>query len=586
MRARTIASIAILSVACSRNSASDAGIDATLVDDTASDVAPDASDASDVVPLERVPRQIAPLSTSTVTSQRPTFHFVLSADADHPRVEICITRACDAIEQTIDATGTTGAPANALAPGAHFWRIHDGTRTTPSWSFYVRHRNASVDTSSGTVPDVNGDGLADILVGANHGEGQLGRVDVFHGTRSGASTAPQAQLRGTEPNGHFGWSVASAGDINGDGFGDVIVGAADAVGLSGRAYVFLGSASGIVTTASATLAPPDPMGNFGTVVAGVGDANGDGYADVAVGAPNANTTAGRTYVYLGGPSGVGTNAARVLDGPGGIGGAFGYSIAGAGDVNGDGLADLIVGADNAAMSNGEAYLYFGTPGGILPRPSVTLTSPAGPNGEFGAFVGAAGDVNGDGYADIIVSATATDLGNAYVYYGRSGGVTTQPSAMFSGLDGFMGGFGWSVSSAGDVNGDGFDDVVSAAICAIFGADPDGGYPHCGTGRVYLYVGSSGGVVTTPSLTLVGPALEGAFGWSAGAAGDVDGDGFGDMVVSAYALNMFAGSVFVYRGAASGPSSTPWITLSGATGTSDNYGWSVAFVQRVSRRPPG
>jgi len=221
----------------------------------------------------------------------------------------------------------------------------------------------------------------------------------------------------------FGFSVAGAGDVNGDGFADLIVGAFanDAGGANaGRAYVYYGGPAGDAT-ADLTLTGAAAGDEIGVSVAGAGDVNGDGFADLIVGALGNNAggpIAGRAYVYYGGPA-----ADAVADltlTRAAAGDNFGQSVAGAGDVNGDGFADLIVGANNDAGGGnaGRAYVYYGGPAADAIA-DLTLTGAAAFD-NFGVSVAGTGDVNGDGFADLIVGAPyndagGADAGRAYVY---------------------------------------------------------------------------------------------------------------------------------------------------------------------------
>ena len=212
----------------------------------------------------------------------------------------------------------------------------------------------------------------------------------------------------------------------------------------------------------------------------------DGYDDLVVGAsgyPDGGAY-GKVYVYLGGVDGPGATPAWVASGPK-AGERFGRAVAGAGDVNADGYADLVIGAPLGA----KVYVYHGRPGGLGPSAAWTKTGDAG--SQFGAAVGAAGDVNGDGTGDLVVGAPladpagGVDAGRAYVFYGAVGGL---PGSANWSVDGAAAGnrLGAAVGTAGDADGDGYADVVIGA----YGSDGL-------AGQIQLYQGSSGGLAATP-----------------------------------------------------------------------------------------
>jgi hypothetical protein len=545
---------------------------AVSVDSSASNIGGDdleSEDASDLAPdtTPILPRLISPLSTSTVTSQQPTFKWSIPLGATGVQVDLCRDSACTnevATPVAVDASGTSGTPTAALPAGALFWRVSvlvAGIRQrSATWEFWVGTRTATkTSTSFGTVLDVNGDGYADVIVGARHakdaaGNANAGRTYCYLGGPGGLATTPQL-LDGRDGAGAlFGLSVASVGDVNGDGYADVIVGAYGAKGAAGRAYLYLGSPGGLATTPHLLDGPDGPSASFGIAVASAGDVNGDGYADVIVGADNAkdaagNAHAGRAYLYLGGPGGLATTP-QLLDGRDGGDARFGSSIASAGDVNGDGYADVVVGArlakDAAGNSEaGRAYLYLGGPAGLATTPQL-LDGRDGADALFGSSIASAGDVNGDGYADVIVdafdardAAGNAEAGRAYLYLGGPGGLTTTPQ-LLDGRDGAHAYFG-SVASAGDVNGDGYADVIVGAV----GANDAAGHPFAG--RAYLYLGGSGGLTMTPQLLDGRDGANAFFGSSVASADDVKGDGY------ASAARLFTAAVAradANRGAAS------------------------------------
>jgi MYXO-CTERM domain-containing protein len=327
-----------------------------------------------------------------------------------------------------------------------------GLSTTAVWTAESDQATASFGTSVASAGDVNADGYGDVIVGApsfDNGQTDEGRAFVYFGSASGLSTAAAWTDESEQAGAQFSISVASAGDVNGDGYGDVIVGAwfFDNGQLSeGRAFVYLGSPSGL-STASAWTAESDQEGAyFGTSVASAGDVNGDGYGDVIIGAygfTNGQPDEGRAFVYLGSASGLSTAVAWTAESDQ-RNAQFGSSAASAGDVNGDGYGDVIVGAplfDNGQTFEGRASVYFGSASGLSTTAAWTAESDQA-NAQYGISVASAGDVNGDGYADVIVGAKYHDNGQtnegrlfAYLGNGQDGtqGVALVPQARQRGV---------------------------------------------------------------------------------------------------------------------------------------------------------
>ena len=295
--------------------------------------------------------------------------------------------------------------------------------------------------------DLNGDGYADVAVGTYEYQG-VGAVYIYYGGPNGLSSTPGRIVLGNVTSGEFGDSIASAGDLNGDGYANLLVGAYS----QGNAYVYFGGADGVGANVSQTLVGPDTHSAFGKPIASAGDLNGDGYADVVVGEPSYGVAGtGRAFVYMGGPGGVGTSPAATLDAPNATDG-IGGGLAGPMDVNGDGYADLLVGAGGT----NQAYVYLGRAGGLAtsPTPDEIIVDTTGMS--FGSVVSAVGDVDGDGYDDAIFGSYAQT--SAFLYRGGASGLAATPvSPALTGASAAL--FGESVLGAGDVNGDGYPDVV-------------------------------------------------------------------------------------------------------------------------------
>jgi hypothetical protein len=470
-----------------------------------------------------VPRPVFPPGTSMVTSHRPTFRWALGAGTDGAVVEVCRDRACTMRVTMFDATGTSARPAMALpASTALFWRLRGrvgavaGSRFGPTWQFRTRATDASVDTAFGTELDFNGDGFSDVAIGAP-GIGR-GSVSLFFGGASGLS-APMT-IAPPASDGTFGSAIVSVGDVNGDGFGDIAIRAIRSSGtlLLGVVNVYFGRADATIGEPTAiTSAMPEE--SFGRAITG-GDVNGDGWSDLVLGAASTPAVAGRSrgsfLVFNGSARGINALAGVRFD----ASSAFdrvGAAIA-TGDTNGDGFADLVVGAPAATSgaTNGAVLRYLGGSAGLDSNYN-TVASQSG--GLLGSSVAASGDVNGDGIADIAIGAPAgglvqTLLGSrtgapinstmlvgvggvvavsrdsngdgfdetlvgpgstalAYLYRGSMAGVTSTPALTITGplLDN---GRTVVLAAHADINGDGFGDfTVGAPDASPIGRDVAG-----------------------------------------------------------------------------------------------------------------
>jgi MYXO-CTERM domain-containing protein len=356
-------------------------------------------------------------------------------------------------------------------------------------------------------------------------------------------------------------TALGASDVNGDGYPDLLVGGH---WTTGRLYVYHGSATGPATTATTTL-NGTAYAQFANSVAGI-DVNNDGYGDVVVGAKgNGSSTTGYFAVYHGSATGLSTTPARTVTGTATA--YLGCAVANAGDVDGDGYDDLLVGANGTSSNTGAAYLYRGSSSGIAATPTTTLTG-AAVGDHFGIHVASAGDVDNDGYDDVIVASTGAGdtTGAVAVYHGSSAGLSSTAAVTVAGT-GTYAYFGSSVAG-GDIDGDGYSDVVVGSV----------GYSSY-VGRADAYYGSAAGVTTSGSTTLAGSTGSGL--GAAVAMGDYNADGHADAAIGAYSYGSDdAGAVWVYYGGASGLSTTVGASVTGTTDA--NLGVTMAGVGDINR----
>ena len=419
-----------------------------------------------------------------------------------------------------------------------------------------------------TAGDVNGDGFADVIIGAPGVSSQQSFAYVHHGSAAGLAFAPNwTKSNGT--NDRFGQHVATAGDVNNDGYDDVVVcttAYTNGQQGEGRVQLFLGSASGLASTPAWSWESNLALAQL-RAAAYAGDVNGDGFDDLVIGCGGAHSNAGRVWIYLGNATASPTLAWTVQGAPGA---GVGHAVSTAGDLNADGYDDVLVGAYLGSF----AWVVLGSAAGPTSVSPVVAPTPV-VNSRFGASVSTAGDTNGDGYCDFVVGAPhdSTDdwhEGRVYLYFGSASGFQTAPvwSAESNVVNSELGS---SVACGGDINGDGYGDVLAAAPNLTNGDNFEG--------RVMaFYGGFAAGLAATPFWIADGEASPGLLGRGLCTAGDVNGDGYSDVIAGAPAYEEGSffdeGRVAVWHG---GPDALSYVVHpTEANQAVARYGTSVAL----------
>ena len=421
-----------------------------------------------------------------------------------------------------------------------------------------------------------------IVVGISLSWALVAATDARAWTMDTPLATSDASFLGEMSSAYAGYSVGGAGDVDGDGLEDLVIGAcqdSEVDHLAGKAYLVLGSAGGWTmdtpfTSAAASFLGEAYSDQAGFSVAGAGDVDGDGYDDLLIGArgnDEAATSAGQMYLVFGGAGGwyLGIPLSSVdasFQGEAADDMA-GFAVAAAGDVDGDGYDDILLsghGSDEAATDAGQAYVFLGGPAGWAMDLSLADADASFHGEAAGDYAGialaGAGDVNGDGHDDVLVGAAyndeaGADGGQVYLLLGdASGWAADTPLAAADAS--FLGEAaddhaGDSVAGAGDADGDGYADILVGAR----GNDD----AAADAGKVYLLFGDPGGWSMDSGLaaadaSFVGETSGDLIGRTVAGGGDVDADGYDDFIVGTWSndeVDSQAGQAYLVLGASAG-----------------------------------
>ena len=521
------------------------------------------------VPWIGRPRLLAPQSGSRATSTRPTLRWLLPAGLTRARVELCADRACGRTLQQPEVTGQTWRAAAPLAPGVVFWRVRGldasgaAVWTSATWEFAVARRDRGVDISYGTVKDFNGDGFDDVAVRGDAFSLYWSGAGVLLYTGGPAGIAERRVLELNPPRvpfsgidvvdryGEYG-SAFAVGDINGDGLADLTVGAPryaeePSFESPGRVFVYLGHRGCVAARYGGMYRPvvDDRIERFGYTTT-LGDFNGDGYADLV-----ATGDRGTAQLHLGGAGGL-------AEGPVDVSSISGPNAHFVGDINGDGYADVVLQHWSVYGREGlPMVVAYGNPEARLALRTQVFSPRTFPVGAFG-HQARGGDFNEDGYGDVIVSGD----GNVSVMYGSPDGLGA-PAPITTPYEGPeidpAGRFGGALAIA-DFDGDGHLELAVSQVTAPAVRDPDFRY---GPGMTHFYARRAGQTVLgeEPAFSITGSPPGGiGFGWPT-APGDLNGDGSDDLTIGGNAVGpMRVGQLWVFHGGAPGWQRSPVMTV--------------------------
>ncbi len=406
-----------------------------------------------------------------------------------------------------------GSPARYNSNIAKVYIYYGGDEIDDSASIVIDgNYHDSFGTSVSSAGDMNADGYNEVIIGAQSFYDDKGRADIHLGSIE-MDEVVDISLFDEGSENFLGYTLSNAGDVNSDGFDDIIIGAKGFDSFKGRAYLYFGS-NNFDNNADIVFTGERNQDYFSSTVSSAGDVNNDGFDDILICA--VNFYKGKAYLYFGSNSM--DNIADVVFNGIDVSGRFASSADGIGDINGDGYDDFVI----AELGKERAHIYLGN-NEINSTPYLILTGEDNEE-DFGRLVTGCGDVNGDGYDDFII----TSRNKAHLYLGANLFNGNTFISLKNNNNQEIGGV--SFSSGGDINNDGFNDILARGS----------------ESSVLVYFGNIN-MDGIPDYTITTRELYSSFGFNLSVSGDLNNDGFDDILIGALGYNYGAGSVNIYYG---------------------------------------